>query len=154
MVARQCEFGQERKAREMRIEDQPVLSRTLANSRVEVPVRVSFVHSQYRQIDRQRVAFLETGRLRQLADWLALSLKRTVTLCELSVGVDIDGQRQWAPIAQGFALCHWTDQFVKRTGRALALKRALHVSLLDKDQQRLVWESEGFTVEDYANARL
>ena len=117
-------------------------------------VRVSFVHAQYKKIDRSAESLLSAGRLRQLTDWMALSLKRTVTLCELSVIVDVDGKAVPVPIAQGFALCHWTDQFVKKTGRVLALKRALRVSPFAKDQQRLIWENEGFTVEDYANTKL
>ena len=100
--------------------------------------RVQFVHSAH---DLKHRVSGQPGGLRQLTDNLALSLRRRVTLCEISevtldpVLVDSQGRpvRVATPLAQGFALCHYHDQFVKATGRAYSLDRALKVSGLDED---------------------
>lgn len=99
--------------------------------------RVQFVHSAHNL--KQRVQG-QPGGLRQLTDNLALSLRRRVTVCELSeVTTDPTLQteqglpvRLATPLAQGFALCHYHDQFVKATGRGYALARALDQSGLDE----------------------
>lgn len=99
--------------------------------------RVQFVHSAH---DLKQRLQGQPGGLRQFTDNLALSLRRRVTLCEISeVTVDpalVTEQgrpvRVATPLAQGFSLCHYHDQFVKATGRDYALIRALKVSGLDE----------------------
>lgn len=99
--------------------------------------RVQFVHSAHDLKHRHQG---DPGGLRQITDNLALSLRRRVTLCEVSE-VTVDPQyldhnlrplKVATPLAQGFALCHFHDQFVKETGRLYALERALKFSGLDE----------------------
>jgi len=92
--------------------------------------RVQFVHSAH---DINHRLGGEPGGLRQFVDNLALSLHRRVTLCEISLveeapalTTDTEPQKVITALGQGFALCHHKDQFIKRVGRAYALKRGLH----------------------------
>ena len=111
--------------------------------------RVQFVHSAH---DIKHRLSGEPGGLRQLTDNLALSLRRRVTLCELSevvtdtnlVGSDGAPVVHVVPLGQGFALCHYHDQFVKATGRAYALGRAAKAAGLDEDTATEIFEFCGF----------
>jgi hypothetical protein len=103
--------------------------------------RIQFVHSPH---DVKHLRQGTPGGLRQIVDNLALSLRRRVTLCELAIwtgeehvtGTDDNGAVRWSRvfevIAQGFAICHYFDQFNKSVGREQSLSRALKVSGLDR----------------------
>ena len=116
---------------------------TTSNGKV---YRIQFVHSPH---DLKHLHPGTPGGLRQFVDNLALSLRRRVTLCEIAVWTGEEklneqslaelaeeGVERWSrvfePISQGFAICHYIDQFNKAQGRARALDRALHVCGLDK----------------------
>jgi hypothetical protein len=115
--------------------------------------RVQFVHSAHDQ--HQRIAGTP-GSHRQLVDNIAASLHRRVTLCEVSevqldpVTKHEDGTpvKQVTPLAQGLALCHHNDQFVKRVGRAYALVRALALSGLEDEVCVEIAEFCGFDLGD------
>ena len=105
--------------------------------------RVQFVHSAH---DPKHPVLGVPGGLRQMVDHLAASLRRRITLCEISV---ISGTTQvsaetgedyvaiqFSPVAYGYSVCHYFDQFVKAVGRGSAFERALRVSGLD-DQTKL-----------------
>ena len=104
-------------------------------------VRVQFVHSSH---DLENIDHNVPGTLRQLVDYLSHSLRRRVSYAEIArvdlVTVDADGApvRDFLPEAQGFALCHWKDQFNRRTGREIALFRALLVWNASDEDKNLV----------------
>lgn len=113
--------------------------------------RIQFVHSAH---DLKYRLQGTPGGLRQFVDNLALSLRRRVTFCEISraeealLTKDAPVTTVWTPIAQGFALCHFHDQFVKREGRGYALKRALRVSGLSVEGQAELAYECGFDWEE------
>lgn len=92
--------------------------------------RVQFVHSAHDQ-RTSRNAVASPGGLRQFVDNLAASLRRRVTLAEIArveripVGGDGDVRPSFVPLSQGFAVCHFIDQFNKAHGRERAFLRAL-----------------------------
>ena len=97
--------------------------------------RVQFVHSAH---DPKHPVEGVPGGLRQMVDHLAASLRRRVTLCEISViagSTQVSPETgedyvaiQFSPVAYGFSVCHYFDQFVKAEGRLLSFERALKVS--------------------------
>jgi hypothetical protein len=102
--------------------------------------RVQFVHSA-RDLKTSRASD-NPGGLRQLVDNLAKSLHRRVTFAEVAdivetttaaknKHVDKFVESVLTPVAQGFAVCHHLDNFVKRVGRARALYRALRIGQQD-----------------------
>ena len=119
--------------------------------------RAQFVHSAH---DLKHPLPTHPGSLRQVVDDLARSLRRRVTLCEISEdvpetvelsggvepeqGVTITGR----PIAYGFAVCHYWDQFVKAEGRRRSFARALRFSGLPEDVKLGLTASLGYTSED------
>jgi hypothetical protein len=101
--------------------------------------QVAFVHSAH---DIKHPLPGRPGGLRQIVDGLAKSLRRRVTLCEISVAdaapevttSDVtpeDVKLTFTPLSYGFSVCHYFDQFVKAEGRARAFDRALRSSGLD-----------------------
>lgn len=103
--------------------------------------KVQFVHSSHEYVSRKPAS---PGGLRQFVDNLALSLRRRVSLCDISkVTADavIDGKPTYAytSLSQGFAVCHWKDQFSKLIGRAAAFDRALSNSELPWEVQDDIW---------------
>lgn len=114
--------------------------------------RIQFVHSAHDLRYRNEGT---PGGLRQLVDNLAASLRRRVTLCEISLvtltgAVDGDGRAltQATPLAQGFALCHYHDQFVKRLGRGYSLARALSLGDFDVQTAAEIADFCDFEYED------
>lgn len=114
--------------------------------------RVQFVHSAH---DPKHPVVGTPGGLRQIVDHLALSLRRRITLCEISV---ISGTTaispetgeeyvaiQHTPVAYGYSICHYFDQFVKAVGRASAFQRALKVSGLDEQTKAELEDAVGLT---------
>jgi hypothetical protein len=110
----------------------------------EKTYRVQFVHSSHDgSINRDATP----GGLRQLVDNISISLRRRVTLCEISevqFGALLTSDpasktpNVYVPVSQGIAVCYKGDQFKKVAGRAFALDRALtnainagHISMRD-----------------------
>lgn len=102
--------------------------------------RVQFVHSAH---DPKSPREATPGGLRQMADHLAKSLRRRVTLCEVSMlSADYDTDPETGeprstfttvPLGYGFSICHYFDQFVKAEGRARSLTRALKAADLPRE---------------------
>lgn len=101
--------------------------------------RIQFVHSAH---DAKNPVEGLPGSLRQIVDNLATSLRRRVTLCEIgqegaglaydpTTGTHVPGVVVM-PLAYGFSVCHYFDQFVKAEGRSRSFHRALKNSKLDK----------------------
>ena len=117
---------------------------TLASGR---ELSIQFVHSSH---DFKTQDSARPGGLRQITDNLARSLRRRVSLCEIAdvtvedateqTGVAGSTTTSFVPIAQGFGVCHWIDQFDKLSGRAYSLDRALEVSGLTHEEQEEVWQ--------------
>lgn len=112
-------------------------------------VRVQFVHSAH-DLNTSHAA-ANPGGLRQFVDNLARSLRRRVTLAEIALMDVVPGATKrsepvttFLPLAQGFAVCHHTDNFVKEEGRGRALLRALKVSGLSASDQELIAYEAGF----------
>lgn len=94
----------------------------------EEKFRVQFVHSA-RELKTSRAAE-HPGGLRQLVDNLAKSLRRRVSFAEVALVETIkvtkkETAESFVPLGQGYAVCHHTDNFVKKDGRGRALYRAL-----------------------------
>ena len=117
--------------------------------------RVQFVHSAH---DPKHPIVGIPGGLRQMIDHLAASLRRRVTLCEISLvtgATQVSPETgedyvaiQHTPVAYGFSVCHYFDQFVKAEGRLLSFERALKVSGLDEQTKADFEAALGY--EDYA----
>lgn len=99
--------------------------------------RVQYVYSA-RDIKTSR-ALEVPGTLRQFVDNLAASIRRRVALAEISRVERIEGLDpisnlpivSYVPVAQGFAICHWQDNFSKVEARGRALYRALKLAKTD-----------------------
>ena len=109
--------------------------------------RIQFVHSPH---NMKSLHIGMPGGLRQFVDNLALSLRRRVTLCEIALAsnphVDEQGRlvHDYMPIAQGFAICHYYDQFVKAIGRQKAFLRAVKHSSLSKQAREELTTAMGY----------
>lgn len=99
--------------------------------------RVQFVHSAH---DPKHPIAGAPGGLRQIVDDLAVSLRRRVTLCEVSVEVpetvqaedgSVGVQLTVVPLGYGYSVCHYFDQFVKAEGRKRSFERAAKAARLD-----------------------
>jgi hypothetical protein len=119
--------------------------------------KVQFVHSSAPEhADRPATP----GGLRQFVDNLAASLLRRVTFADISLVEPVPNEKEadsgpsfkYTSLGQGFAVCHHTDQFQKKTGRAYALDRALlnvrldlcdssDLSYLPLVEQDEIWEA-------------
>lgn len=117
--------------------------------------RVQFVHSAH---DPKHPVQGVPGGLRQIVDHLAKSLRRRVTLCEVSVlnpEADTDPETQEprttfvaTPVGYGFSICHYFDQFVKAEGRRRAFVRALKASGLSDELRAELAELVGLSEFD------
>lgn len=114
--------------------------------------RVQFVHAAPTPYYDAR-----PGSLRFIVEHLAASLGRRVTLCEISevtynplIKDDLGRPaREFTPVAQGWAVCHYKDQFNKREGRMLSLHRALKATMFSYDDCDLITqEVVGVPVEE------
>ncbi len=91
--------------------------------------KVQFVHSSHDFTESEKP--VTPGGLRQFVDNLALSLRRRVSFADISLVEHGNNYAEdtkdvvYTSLGQGFALCHHTDQFHKKTGRAYAFDRAL-----------------------------
>lgn len=124
--------------------------------------RVSFVHSAH-DLKTSR-ANENPGGFRQVADHLALSLRRRVSIACIERIETVPGATKrsdpvtvYVPVGLGFAVCHHTDQFVKSFGRGLSLLKALRNSGLPKDVQNDIAGAQGYNgvpglVEDFERA--
>lgn len=122
-----------------------------------IQYRAQFVHSAH---DLKHPLPSHPGSLRQVVDDLARSLRRRVTLCEISedvpVQVELSGgaepeqgvQVTGRPLGYGFAVCHFWDQFVKAEGRRRSFFRALRASRLPREVKDGLTASLGYTEDD------
>src|SRR3954467_12640612 len=91
--------------------------------------RVQFVHSAHNL--KESRGDINPGGLRQIVDNIAGSLHRRVSLAEIArieevpLMDEMSPVTSYVPVAQGLAVCHWTDNFIKSDGRAYSLYRAL-----------------------------
>ena len=103
--------------------------------------KVTFVHSAH---DLKHRRPFVPGSLRHIADDLASSFRRRVTVCQVSE----EENGVYTPVAFGFAKCHYIDQFNKAEGRKIALFRALRSSKLLPDvRDEVAWHAEGESYE-------
>lgn len=65
--------------------------------------------------------------------YIACLIERGVTM------LDSDTRRSWLSNGYGWAECSFSDQFVKETGRKIALRRALIAGGFDREERRLFW---------------
>lgn len=108
-------------------------------------IRIQYVHSAH---DPKNPVIGVPGGLRQVVDDLAASLRRRVTLCEISYAdfaldtppEGVEAKLAYVPLGYGFSVCHYFDQFVKSEGRARSLDRAVRASGLSKDVQAEILE--------------
>ena len=115
--------------------------------------RVQFVHSAH-DLKNSR-GYDNPGGVRQFVDNLASSLRRRVSFAEVSRIEEVRASKRsapetsYVPLAQGFAVCHHTDQFEKEYGRNQALVRALKLSRLPRDvQDGISIEVTGLSLEE------
>jgi hypothetical protein len=139
-------------------EEETTMDITVSNGKT---YRVQFVHSGH-AVDRYNQG--APGSRRQFVDNMSLSLRRRVSLCEISVLTNRNPRFEYNPLtnevrqntnvksfdalSQGFALCHYNDQFDKKTGRKIALRRALKQSVLSVETRTDLAEACGFTLAE------
>jgi len=58
----------------------------------------------------------------------------------ISTYCDIYKENLPFPVGSGEAICHFTDQFCKETGRKISLARAMRNALLTKETRTLIWD--------------